>query len=160
LKSAKTTPQQKSSPAAFESSTAISSDEAVGFQLRQIPTSLEIQSADGPLSYSELFKGGKIQNFRRVLFCCAGNLMQPFTGSNMINCYAPVVYANTTGLSRNLSLILGGCKPLAYLAASFIPLWTMEKFGSRTLLMFSAMGLFLCFSMVSILLSTGTRSTA
>jgi hypothetical protein len=50
--------------------------------------------------------------------------------------------------------------PLAYLAASFIPLWTVEKFGSRTLLMFRAMGLYLCCSMVSILLSTGTRSTA
>jgi hypothetical protein len=70
------------------------------------------------------------------MFCCAVNLMQPFTASNMINYYAPIVYANTMGLSRNLSLILGGCKPLAYLAASFTPLWTMKKFGSRTLLRF------------------------
>ena len=52
----------------------------------------------------------------------------------MINYYAPVVYANAMHLSRNLSLILGGCTSLAYLAASFIPLWTVEKFGRRALL--------------------------
>jgi len=27
----------------------------------------------------------------------------------MINYYAPIVYTNAMGLSRNLSLILGGC---------------------------------------------------
>lgn len=78
----------------------------------------------------------------------------------MFNYYAPVVYANTMGLSRNLSLILGGCTSLTCLAASFIPLWTVEKFGRPALLMFSAAGLCFCFSMVSILLSIGTRSTA
>jgi hypothetical protein len=78
----------------------------------------------------------------------------------MINYYSPVVYANTMGLSRNFSLILGGCTSLTYLAASFIPLWTVEKFGRRALLMSSAAGLCFCFSMVSILLSVGTRRTA
>jgi sugar porter (SP) family MFS transporter len=135
-------------------------DEEVVFQRRQIETSLEIESAGGPFRFVELIQGGKIQNFRRVVLCCAVNLMQQFTGSNMINYYAPVVYANTMGLSRNLSLILGGCTSLTYLAASFIPLWTVEKFGRRALLMFSAAGLCFCFSMASILLSIGTRSTA
>jgi hypothetical protein len=146
--------------ARLESSTATPQDEEVVFQRRQIETSLEIESAGGPFRYSELLKGGRIQNFRRVCLCCAVNLMQQFTGSNMINYYAPVVYANTMGLSRNLSLILGGCTSLTYLAASFIPLWTVERFGRRALLMFSAAGLCVCFSMVSILLSINTRSTA
>jgi hypothetical protein len=142
-----------------DTTTSIDDDEVV-FQRRQIETSLEIESAGGPFRYSELLKGGKIQNFRRICLCCAVNLMQQFTGSNMTNYYAPVVYANATHLSRNLSLILGGCTSLTYLAASFIPLWTVEKFGRRALLMFSAPGLCFCFSMVSILLSIGTRSTA
>jgi MFS family permease len=46
------------------------------------------------------------------------------------------------------------------LAASFIPPWTVEKFGRTALLMFSAAGLCFCFSMTSILLSIGTKSTA
>jgi hypothetical protein len=36
---------------------------------------------------------------------------------------APVVYQNTMGLTRDLSLILGGCTAITYMLASFIPLW-------------------------------------
>lgn len=121
---------------------------------------MEIESAGGPFRSRELLQGGKIRNFRRVVLCCAVNLMQQFTGSNMINYYAPVVYANTMGLSRTLSLILGDCTSLTYLAANFIPLWMVESVERRALLVFSAAGLCFCFSMVSILLSIGTRSTA
>lgn len=135
-------------------------DEEVVFQRRQIESSLEIESAGGPFRFAELLEGGKVQNFRRLCLCCAVNVMQQFTGANMINYYAPVVYANTMGLSRNLSLILGGCTSLTYLAASFIPLWTVERFGRRVLLMVSAGGLCFCFSMASIMLSIGTRHTA
>lgn len=52
-------------------------------------------------------------------------------------------------LSRNLSLILGGCTSLAYLVGSIIPLWSMDKFGRRASLMFSAAGLCFCFVMTS-----------
>ena len=46
-------------------------------QLRtQIETSIQMESAGGPFKYSELLKGGKIQNFRRICLCLAVNVMQ------------------------------------------------------------------------------------
>lgn len=60
-------------------------DEEMVFQRRQIETSLEIESAGGPFTFVELLQGGKIHNFRRVVLCCAVNLMQQFTGSNMVS---------------------------------------------------------------------------
>lgn len=63
-------------------------------------------------------------------------------------------------LSRNLSLVLGGCTSLAYLVGSIIPLWSMDKFGRRVSLMVSAAGLCFCFVMTSILLSIGTAKCA
>jgi hypothetical protein len=57
---------------------------------QQIEASIELESAGGPFNYKELLEGGRSQNFRRIVLCCAVNIMQQFTGSNMINYYAPV----------------------------------------------------------------------
>lgn len=127
---------------------------------RQIETSIEIESAGGPFKYKELLWGGKIQNLRRMILAGLVNVQQQFTGSNMINYYAPVVYQNAMHLSRNLSLILGGCTSLAYLFGSIIPLWSMDRFGRRASLMVSAAGLCFCFVMAAILLSIGTTQCA
>lgn len=62
-------------------------------------------------------------------------------------------------LTRNLSLILGGCTAVTYMLASFIPLWTVERFGRRNLLMFSAAGLSFCFALAAILLSQAEKYT-
>ncbi|KZV76507.1 general substrate transporter [Peniophora sp. CONT] len=129
---------------------------------REIEVSLMQESAGGPFKYSELLERGPIDNFRRVCLAIGVNVMQQFTGSNMIKCayLAPVVYQNTMGLSRNLSLILGGATACTYMVASFIPLWTVDRYGRRSLLMISAAGQSLCFIIASILLSVGTLSTA
>jgi MFS family permease len=62
-------------------------------------------------------------------------------------------------LSRNNSLILGGCTSLIYLVASFIPLWTVDRFGRRNLLMFSGAGQALCFGICAICLSFNTKGS-
>ncbi|KAK7439071.1 hypothetical protein VKT23_017777 [Stygiomarasmius scandens] len=127
---------------------------------REIEISLEQESAGGPFRYRELLQGGPIGNFRRICLCIGINVMQQFTGSNMINYLAPIVYQNTMGLSRNLSLILGGFTSVTYMFASFIPLWTVDRFGRRPLLMISAAGLSTCFIIAAILLSTGSKPAA
>ncbi|KAJ7194968.1 general substrate transporter [Mycena pura] len=127
---------------------------------KEIEHSLSVESAGGPFRYAELLQGGPLGNFRRICLCIGINVMQQFTGANMINYLAPVVYQNTMGLSRNLSLILGGCTAITYMVASFIPLWTVDRYGRRPLLMISATGLSFCFIIAAILLSTGTRPAA
>jgi len=49
-----------------------------------IQTSLEEESKGGPFKVRELFTGGKIQNGRRVGLTIAIELMQQFTGANMM----------------------------------------------------------------------------
>jgi MFS family permease len=46
------------------------------------------------------------------------------------------------------------------MVASFIPLWTVDRFGRRLLLMTSAAGLSICFVCAAALLSTGSRGAA
>ncbi|KAH7908218.1 general substrate transporter [Hygrophoropsis aurantiaca] len=129
-------------------------------KLKEIEVSLELESAGGPFRYAELIQGGPLGNFRRMCLCAGINIMQQFTGANMINYLAPVVYQGTMGLSRNLSLILGGCTAVTFMFASFIPLWTVDRYGRRMLLMVSAAGLSLCFILTAVLLSTGSKPAA
>ncbi|KAI1785949.1 general substrate transporter [Ganoderma leucocontextum] len=122
---------------------------------KEIEVSLAQESAGGPFRYSELLQGGPLGNFRRICLCIGVNVMQQFTGY-----LAPVVYQNTMGLSRNLSLLLGGFTAVTYMFASFIPLWTVDRYGRRFLLMTSATGLSVCYILASILLSRGTKGAA
>lgn len=55
--------------------------------------------------------------------------------------YAPVVYVNAIDVSRSVSLQLGGGTSLNYLAASFIYLFTVDRFRRQALMMFASAGL-------------------
>jgi sugar porter (SP) family MFS transporter len=120
-----------------------------------IRSGLEEEQKGGPFKVKEFFTMGKTRNFRRLLLAISIEGIQQFSGSNMINYYGPVMYQENMGLSRNLSLILGGCTQLAYQFGSAIPLFIMDRFGRRNLVIFSCGGLFLCMLMVTILLGVG-----
>jgi MFS family permease len=135
-------------------------DAVVTKTILDIQVGLEEEQRDGPFRFKELFTCGEVQNFRRLLITITIELGQQFTGSNMINYYGPVMFQETMGMSRNLAMILGGCIQCTYLVGSAIPVFLMDRFGRRTLLIICSAGLCLCFVMVSILLSLGRTDAA
>ncbi|RSH92792.1 hypothetical protein EHS25_008238 [Saitozyma podzolica] len=118
-----------------------------------------LAAGPGEFHIKELFQGGKTGNWRRVGLSCAVLVMQQATGANMINYYAPTVYENAIGVSREVSLQLGGGTSLTYLAASFICLFTVDRFGRRQLMMFASAGLAFCFYMTAILVAVSETRT-
>jgi hypothetical protein len=66
------------------------------------------RSGSSTFRVSELWQGGPSGNWRRVGPLRGILIMQQATGANMINYYAPVVYQNAMGLSRNVTLQLSG----------------------------------------------------
>lgn len=64
------------------------------------------------------------------------------------------------GMDRELALILGGCAQITYLVGSAIPVFLMDRFGRRVLLMWCSAGLSYCFVMVTILLTRGSSGAA
>jgi hypothetical protein len=69
--------------ARLHSTTASPDNEDVVFQRKQIEDSLEIGGAGGSFKYKKLLQGGKL------FIAYAANLIQQFTGSNMINYLRP-----------------------------------------------------------------------
>ncbi|KAF2642215.1 general substrate transporter [Massarina eburnea CBS 473.64] len=128
-------------------------DSTVNATILEIRMGLEEEQRDGPFKFRELFTWGETQNLRRLLIVISIQLAQQWTGSNMINYYAPVIFQESMLLSRNLSLILGGAAQCTYLVGSAIPVLLMDRFGRRTLLLSCTVGLCFCFVMVTILLS-------
>ncbi|KAI8293970.1 Sugar transporter STL1 [Colletotrichum sp. SAR 10_98] len=113
-------------------------DEAVGRVLLDIQSGLEEERRDGPFRFKELFSWGSQQNLRRLILTISVQLGQQFSGSNMINYYLPVIFTDTMGMDRELALILGGCAQITYLVGSAIPVFLMDRFGRRVLLMGSS----------------------
>jgi MFS family permease len=60
---------------------------------------------------------------------------------------------SNVGLSKNLSLIIGGCVQIMFVIGSFFPTFSVDRVGRRAPMMWGSFGLGLCMMMVSILLS-------
>ncbi|KAF4548185.1 Sugar (and other) transporter-like protein 39 [Elsinoe fawcettii] len=137
-----------------------SDDQEVNTILLDIRSGLEDERKDGPFRFRELFSWGEQQNLRRLLLTISIQMGQQFSGSNMINYYLPVIFQTSMGLDRNLSLILGGAAQCTYLVGSAIPVFLMDRFGRRALLLVCSASLCVCFVVVTALLSTGSISAA
>ncbi|EAL91923.1 putative MFS sugar transporter [Aspergillus fumigatus Af293] len=67
--------------------------------------------------------------------------------------FIPTVLNSNVGLSKNLSLIIGGCVQIMFVIGSFFPTFFVDRVGRRVPMMWGSFGLGLCMMMVSILLS-------
>ncbi|KAM7224090.1 General substrate transporter [Rhypophila decipiens] len=134
-------------------------DESVTRTVLNIQKALYEERRGGPFRFQELFTWGKTQNLRRLILAISVQLGQQFTGSNMINYYTPVIFQSSMGLDRHLALLLGGAAMCTYLVGSIIPVFLMDRYGRRVLLMACSAGLSLCFVGVTVMLSIGTTSS-
>ncbi|KAM6528982.1 hypothetical protein FALCPG4_009934 [Fusarium falciforme] len=98
------------------------------------------RAAEGDFSFWELWHGGNIQNWRRMALCAGVMACQQLSGINLLTYYISYVLENSVGLDRKKSLLIGGLNGVEYLVAAIIPIWTIERFGRRRLLLFSATG--------------------
>ncbi len=73
-------------------------------------------------------------------------MFQQISGINLITYYAPFIYERYIGLDSFTARLLAAGNGTEYFLASWIAVFTIEKFGRRQLMMFGAAGM--SFSMV------------
>ncbi|KAG9588636.1 general substrate transporter, partial [Aureobasidium melanogenum] len=90
--------------------------------------------------FRDLFTMDEDRNFHRVVLAYVNQMFQQISGINLITYYATSIYRNSIGLSEFLSRILAAANGTEYFAASWIAVFTIEKFGRRQLMIFGAAG--------------------
>lgn len=114
-------------------------DTSVVEQMREVQRSLEL-SQHGSDGRFPIFKQGKSRNFQRAMLACFIQILQQITGQNLITYYATMVFESFLGMSPELSRLLAACNGTEYFLASWIAFFTVERFGRRKLMIFSALG--------------------
>jgi sugar porter (SP) family MFS transporter len=105
-------------------------------------------------TFRDLFTMDEDRNFHRVCLAYVNQVFQQISGINLITYYAANIYENSIGLSPFLSRILAAANGTEYFAASWIAVFTIEKFGRRQLMLFGAVG-----QAASMAVLAGTTST-
>ncbi|KAI0479387.1 general substrate transporter [Xylariaceae sp. FL0804] len=104
------------------------------------------EEAETNSSWSDIFTQGEPRFFQRLCLATVSLCMLQISGVNLITYYAPVIFQDTLGMSRNLSLLVTGFNGLEYWLATFIPIPLVDRIGRRPLLLVCAAGQ--CISMV------------
>ncbi|KAF1834641.1 sugar transporter STL1 [Decorospora gaudefroyi] len=91
--------------------------------------------------FRDCFKMNRNRNFHRTALAYVNQMFQQISGINLVTYYAATIFENSIGLSPFLSRLLSACNGTEYWMASWIAIFTIERFGRRSLMMFGAAGM-------------------
>ena len=106
-------------------------------------------------SFKDLFTMTEDRHFHRLILAYTNQMYQQISGINLITYYIPTVLEGQVGLSSLLSRIIAGANGTEYFAASWISVFTIERFGRRPLMLFGAAGQAVCMVALAITAKIG-----
>ena len=125
---------------------------------KEILDAIAIETLHGQYKWRNIFKRDEVQTGHRVLLAYGMQFMNQVGGINLVVYYVPSVLQQNVGLSRNLSLILGGCIQICFVVGSFYPAFFSDQSGRRRPMIWGSAGLGICMMMIAILLSFKGKS--
>ncbi|KAI9369059.1 general substrate transporter [Aspergillus egyptiacus] len=106
-------------------------------------------------SFRDMFTLTEDRHFHRTVLAYVNQMFQQISGINLITYYIPVVLENQLGMSLEKSRLIAACNGTEYFLASWVAVFTIERFGRRTLMLFGAAGM-----SISMAVLAGTASAA
>lgn len=91
--------------------------------------------------FRECFKFNRNRNFHRTVLAYVNQMFQQISGINLLTYYSATIFENSLKLSPFLSRLLSACNGTEYWIASWIAIFTIERFGRRSLMLFGAAGM-------------------
>ncbi|KAJ5092826.1 hypothetical protein N7456_008687 [Penicillium angulare] len=114
---------------------------------------LQLETLHGEYKWSQILKRDEVQTGKRVLLAYGMQFMNQMGGINLVVYYVTSVLQYNVGLTRKLSLLLGGVIQIMFVIGSFYPTFYSDRFGRRKPMMWGSFGLFISMMMIAILLS-------
>ncbi|KAF1971762.1 general substrate transporter [Bimuria novae-zelandiae CBS 107.79] len=114
----------------------------------------------GVTPYSALFTGGKTQHFRRMMLGVSSQFFQQVGGCNAVIYFFPLLFENSIGATKQLSLLLGGVNMIVYSIFATVSWFIIERAGRRSLFLIGTVGQCLSMLLVMACLIPGTASAA
>ncbi|KAJ5179526.1 hypothetical protein N7492_002736 [Penicillium capsulatum] len=108
-------------------------------------------------SFRDMFTMGEDRHFHRTMLAYVNQMFQQISGINLITYYIPTIIEQQIGMSGTNSRLIAACNGTEYFAASWVAVFTVEKFGRRSLMIFGAIGM--SFSMVILAITDSISST-
>lgn len=108
-------------------------------------------------SFGDLFTMGPDRHFHRVVLAYVNQMFQQISGINLITYYIPKLLENLDMGTVN-SRLISAFNGTEYFLASWVAVFTIEKFGRRTLMLFGAVGMSLSMVILAITDSLGTTA--
>ncbi|CAP85507.1 Pc20g01780 [Penicillium rubens Wisconsin 54-1255] len=108
-------------------------------------------------SFRDMFTMGEDRHFHRTMLAYVNQMFQQISGINLITYYIPTLLEQQVGLDATISRLISACNGTEYFIASWIAVFTVERFGRRTLMLFGAVGMSI--SMVVLAISDSISST-
>lgn len=110
--------------------------------------------------FREIFTGGPTQHFRRMLIGASTQFFQQFTGCNAAIYYSTVLFQNSMGQSRRMSLVMGGIFSSVYALATIPSFFMIETIGRRKLFLVGSAGQGISFIITFACLINDTKENA
>lgn len=135
-------------------------DEQVVREHTDILQAIETENKNGQYSWRNILKRDEVQTGRRVLLAYGMQFMNQIGGINLVVYYVTTVLQDNVGLSRNLSLILGGCINAMFVVGSIYPTFFADRSGRRAPMIWGSIALGICMMMIAVLLSFKDTSSS
>ncbi|KAL6232683.1 hypothetical protein BDW75DRAFT_15794 [Aspergillus navahoensis] len=109
-------------------------------------------------SFRDMFTFTEDRHFHRTVLAYVNQMFQQISGINLITYYIPVVLENQLGMNLQNSRLIAACNGTEYFLASWIAVFTVEKFGRRTLMLFGAAGMSISMAILAGTASAGSNA--
>ncbi|RAH72164.1 sugar porter family MFS transporter [Aspergillus aculeatinus CBS 121060] len=108
-------------------------------------------------SFRDMFTMTEDRHFHRVVLAYVNQMFQQISGINLITYYCSIVLENQLGMSLEMSRLIAACNGTEYFLASWIAVFTIEKFGRRQLMLFGAAGMSISMVILAVCASLDTN---